>query len=35
MTPEERIAELEQALDMVKRFLDRPEMTRNSYLRGT
>lgn len=34
MSPEERIKELEEALDMVMRFLNRPEMTRYSYLKG-
>lgn len=34
MTPQERIKELEEALDMVKRFLDRDELFRYSYLKG-
>jgi hypothetical protein len=34
MTPQERIKELEEALEMVKRFLNRDKLFKYSYLKG-
>lgn len=33
-SPEDRIKELEEALDMVKRFLDRDKLFKYSYLKS-